>query len=189
MAKTQLIPIGSFELTTPRMLVTDPCYEPDTFGMGELNNCITGTWDAYIRLSDEGEWGKRVATIIVKARDTEGAPSMGNIRRNMRFLPSGFKELRGCIGVDSGQAGFFDAQNYQRNDSVDGVATTFPFDERWGDMSPWYKTCCDRTFSEEQAGVIPFGAVSSSGYGDGAYTCGYHENLDGKADMAFITFI
>jgi hypothetical protein len=31
--------------------------------------------------------------------------------------------------------------------------------------------CCDRTLHKDQAGVIPFGAVSSSGGGDGYYKC------------------
>ena len=31
--------------------------------------------------------------------------------------------------------------------------------------------CCDRTLNEIGAGVIPFGVVSSSGLGDGQYTC------------------
>lgn len=33
----------------------------------------------------------------------------------------------------------------------------------------WYNMCCDNTLSEKSAGVIPFGCVSSSGYGDGGY--------------------
>lgn len=31
--------------------------------------------------------------------------------------------------------------------------------------------CCDKTLSKTGAGIIPFGVVSSSGMGDGTYTC------------------
>ena len=40
-----------------------------------------------------------------------------------------------------------------------------------------------------QAGVMPYGAVSSSGFGDGGYVCYTHEGDTGEIDFAFIVFI
>ena len=48
---------------------------------------------------------------------------------------------------------------------------------------------CDITLSRMHAGVMPFGAVSSSGFGDGSYVCYTHEGDTGEIDFAFIVFI
>ena len=96
----------------------------------------------------------------------------------MRSLPS----LEVC--VDSGQAGFFDDAFYQ-NDTVfeELPAPGFAI----GDL--WYRHVCDITLSKMSAGVFPYGAVSSSGFGDGGYTCYTHADENGVIDFAFIVFI
>ena len=39
-----------------------------------------------------------------------------------------------------------------------------------GEENKWYGACCDITLdSEEKVGCIPYGVVSSSGWGDGGY--------------------
>ena len=43
--------------------------------------------------------------------------------------------------------------------------------------------------SRVSAGVIPYGAVSSSGYGDGGYAAVKHLAKDGQVDFMFIVFI
>ena len=88
------------------------------------------------------------------------------------------------VGVDSGQAGFFDDAFYQ-NDTVfeELPAPGFAI----GDL--WYRHVCDITLSKMSAGVLPYGAVSSSGFGDGGYTCYTHADENGVIDFAFIVFI
>lgn len=39
---------------------------------------------------------------------------------------------------------------------------------------PWYNANCD--ILSKMAGVIPYGTVSSSGFGDGSYYCYYIED-------------
>lgn len=56
-----------------------------------------------------------------------------------------------------------------------------------GDL--WYRHVCDITLSKMSAGVLPYGAVSSSGFGDGGYTCYTHADENGVIDFAFIVFI
>ena len=88
------------------------------------------------------------------------------------------------VGVDSGQAGFFDDAFYQ-NDTVfeELPAPGFAI----GDL--WYRHVCDITLCKMSAGVLPSGAVSSSGFGDGGYTCYTHADENGVIDFAFIVFI
>jgi len=63
------------------------------------------------------------------------------------------------VGVDSGKAGIFDSKHY-RDDNPLSNAT----------------------------GIVPYGCVSSSGYGDGSYVCYYHKNEDGEIDGIMIGF-
>ena len=92
------------------------------------------------------------------------------------------------VNVDSGQAGFFDLDFYQDDDAVDRSSIAHDF-SGWDRVTDFYKTCCDLTQSDQKAGTIPYGVVSSSGYGNGLYGCGYHTDEDRKVDMAFISFI
>ena len=57
----------------------------------------------------------------------------------------------------------------------------------YGDL--WYNHACDITLSEMSAGVMPYGVVSSSGFGDGSYVCYTHKGSDGEIDFAFVIFI
>jgi len=88
------------------------------------------------------------------------------------------------VGVDSGQAGFFDLASYtnavkDRSDtSQDGPA-----------FEKFYREICDQTLSDDQFGGVDFGAVSSSGYGDGRYPCYVRRNDRGEVIAAFIAFI
>ena len=50
-------------------------------------------------------------------------------------------------------------------------------------------TMRDITLSEMSAGVMPYGVVSSSGFGDGSYVCYTHKGSDGEIDFAFVIFI
>ena len=44
----------------------------------------------------------------------------------------------------------------------------------------WYEICCDKSLSNVGAGVIDYGVVSSSGYGDGGYSTYAVYNQDGR---------
>ena len=54
-----------------------------------------------------------------------------------------------------------------------------PCIEKWicsDNHEKWYDMCCSKTLDRETlGGVIPFGAVSSTGYGDGSYECTYQK--------------
>lgn len=156
---TDSIYLGEFEVTSGRLRVTDPCYNKDTWCSGVLN-VPNGTWVSHLMMSDEGGWGTRVAIILIVKKDSQGYEkdwSLTNID----------------VGVDSGQAGFFDDAKYPEDPHEDDA---------------FYDSVCNLTLGPNSGGVLPFGAVSSSGYGDGGYNC-YVSYVNGEIVAAKIVFI
>lgn len=168
--------LGSFEIVSGEILISDPCYKPGTWCQGKLVNVHNGPWWGAVLVSDEGTWGNRIAQLEAVWSGC-----------TLRSLSHGWRRESFEVGVDSGQAGIFDAAHYRDDRIVEGVARiskgSVCVDE------PWYSTCCDRTLSEKSAGVIPFGVVSSSGFGDGGYTCFSNRDAGGKVVGIRIVFI
>ena len=123
--------------------ITDPCYDKDTW-CRETVECVPGEYTGYVKISDEGRWGKRVASIAIYKDD------------KVKDLYS--MEYIGHIGVDAGLAGFFNDKPDFHNDKwmefleESGV---FKADGEY-DYSKNYYDC-------------GYGLFSSSGYGDGEY--------------------
>jgi len=151
--------LGKFNVTSGKLRVTDPCYDKGTWCSGTID-VPNGEWDAYLELSDEGSWGTRVASIqIIKDNSpTSAAWELTNID----------------VGVDSGQAGFFDESFYPDQPG----------------LTSFYNKVCKLTTGREQGGIIDgFGAVSSTGYGDGGYKCYVARNDANEIVSAKIVFI
>ena len=170
--------IGSFECVSGKFAVSDPCYDTDVWCRGELENIKRGKWSAEAGMVDDGKWGLRVALLSAQHEsydeDAEG---------DLAEYAAEFE-----VGVDSGQAGIFDAKHY-RDDAVFGDSKP---KFKAGDTGPgdvWYDHCCDKTIGGSRAGVIPYGAVSSSGYGDGGYGCVYYTDAEGLVVKVAVQFI
>lgn len=174
--------LGSFELAGPVMRVTDPCYSRDVWCSGTVPNCKVGTWESAILKIDEGDFGERVAVLAVRYAD--GGPRFTAINRAICNGTGAWDECPISVVVDSGQAGFFDELHYQ-DQSV--FADSPVAMHNYGDS--WYNHCCDVTLSRMGAGVIPYGVVSGSGYGDGCYYAVRHKAKDGQIDFLFLVFI
>ena len=123
--------------------ITDPCYDRNVW-CRMTTECEPGEYTGYVNISDEGEWGKRVASIaIYKDDNIKDFNSMENI---------------GQIGVDAGLAGFF-------NNKPD-----FPGDT-WMEFlmeSGTFKADGEYDYSRNYY-ECKYGLFSSSGYGDGGY--------------------
>jgi len=148
---------NTFEIQTGKVYVSDPCYEVGTWCQLHLEKVRTGTWQMDMEHDDH----EVVSALVCRHIDCR-YPLFG--------------ELAGEIGVDSGQAGVFDSQYYKSNKVAQGIELTSEdspiVDEdsdEYEDGGAWYNLCCDKTLGDECGGVIPFGALSSSGYGDGGY--------------------
>lgn len=161
--------LGTFVLTGTRLRVTDPCYTRDTWCKGVVNRALPGVWRASVKHVNTGDFGIRVSELVVQHETFTNVP------------PSAWHQMPFDIGVDSGQAGIFDEERYPTGDTGD-----------YGDLNTFYGRACERTGGSqvvEQAGVVAEGAVSSSGFGDGSYTCWTHLNADDQVDAVKIVFI
>lgn len=144
--------LDKIELYTGIVVVSDPCYKLNTCieGMGILKNVETGTWFPEILRPILGDWGKRVVELSLRHEDYPTLDGLDKIK-----LP--FE-----VWVDSGQAGIFDLLSYQNDSLVDRKS-----DSEY--HTAWYLECCDQTLSDELAGTLKGGVVSSTGFGDGVY--------------------
>jgi hypothetical protein len=172
--EVEVYEVGSFEVVSGTLRISDPCYDDLSWCSGELP-AVNGTWSAMYGEIDEASWGKRVAWLIAY---TGPVPSV-----NFGWFKTDID-----VGVDSGQAGIFDARYYRDDELAKGVELHEPDDAICED-EPWYSLCCDRTCNDNMAGIIPYGVVSRSGFGDGGYDCYAIEGPDKKVRAVKIVFI
>jgi len=140
--------LGTFEVEEGTLIVSDPCYNLGLWCQGEIQNTKLGTWNAYARHGKSHFGDNRVWELVI-------------IHQNYpESLTSKMTEDTDIdVGVDSGQAGFFDKNTFHGGE------------DSWGEDG-WYDLCCRTTLdTTKSAGVINGGCVSSSGYGDGGYSC------------------
>jgi len=144
------------------VMVSDPCYTPDTWCQTKLTNVLPGRYNVEVEKSDQGDWGTRVSGItILHESITDDGISLE------------WEDHSEC-GVDSGQCGIFCMTSY-RNDEMSESITTPDVNFNLGDYrkddggEKWYEKMCRFTLSEDQFGLYDTGVVSSSGIGDGLY--------------------
>lgn len=151
--------IEQFEVVSGKVQITDPGYDKTIWCAATIENVKNGKWNAYANQKDAGDgWGTRCTELMVWHSDYQ--QKVVSLMKALLVTEE--------IGVDSGQAGVFDSKFFKDDKSVEGVER-----QRNGEVicedEPFYSMCCDRTLSETGWGTIPYGAVSSSGYGDGGY--------------------
>ena len=150
--KNQTITLGS------EVYVSDPCYTTDVWCMSKLTNVLPGKYQASMPGTYES-WGERNTGIVVIHEDY--------VDKKKRWYH------HGSIGVDSGQAGIFDAASY-RNDEIAAGITSPEVGFSLGrgkieDGDIWYEKMCGFTLSDKAWGLYDQGIVSRSGMGDGSY--------------------
>lgn len=158
--------VGTFEITSGRLHVTDPCYEDYDTELAATLPAVNGEWNAHIMLVKS--MGTRVAKLHARADSySSGAPY------------SSYELLNQHIGVDSGQAGIYDYKKFVEN--VGG---------EYDEPDTFYGKVCKTTLDENFAGTIDgFGVTSRSGYGDGGYECYVKRNSNGEVYEVMIDFI
>lgn len=131
------------------VLVTDPCYDIGTWCTAQLDNVHPGTWVGHVIKSNEGNWGIRCAELVALHKDHLNDIIVWNKTSHQ-------------IGVDSGQAGFFDPIKFETHNMQSSCDFENP--------KTFYDKCGQATLSLKRFGVIEnCGIVTSSGYGDGVY--------------------
>ncbi len=153
-----------FLIESGEVVVSDPCYGIDTWCLIKLDNIQNGSWYATTTSEDCGGWGIRTMTLhayLVKPTIDDLFSRM-DYEDRLRNTDLQWELVEGSIGVDSGCAGIFDKAHFQD-----------PAYEDWtGEMG-------GVTFSEYGWGLVPYGVVSRSGYGDGMYNL-YKKTFEGK---------
>jgi hypothetical protein len=152
--------LGSFEVTGGAIRCTDPCYEAGIWCATEVM-AMNGIWHAGAIVDDIPGWGERVVKLYAECPD--GVADSGHVTDH--------------LAVDSGQFGFFDSIRYP-------LSATGEYD----DPHSFYGRCCQVTL-ENMAGVIDYGVVSSSGFGDGSYAVSCDLDSLGRAVRLEVTFL
>lgn len=163
------------EITSGAITISDPCYGLNTWCQAENIEFPNGRYYTDYVMSNDSEWGARIAEIEIYSTDLS-EQDKSNIS---------WTEINKEIGVDSGQAGIFDAEYYKKyHTDPNGENKDYVDDD-------WYDEVCNLTLDmdNDRAGIIDEkGFVSSSGYGDGGYTA-YIGKLNDKIVSAKVVFI
>jgi hypothetical protein len=146
------------------LIASDPCYSRGTHCAAFDIQIKPGSYNCYALTQNEGRWGERVAEIKILHKDSVNSGIASEILSKY------------VIGVDSGQAGFFDDSVYPH--LPEGADKHKHPEFNYNNEKGFYKQACNLT-NKEQFG-IGFGGkgfVSRSGFGDGGYSLWlYKEN-------------
>ncbi|KAH0792398.1 DUF4241 domain-containing protein [Histomonas meleagridis] len=174
----ELVFIGEFEILSGNIIATDPCFSlkdilKQEFFSGNymIQNAKKGKWLAYVVYKPYSGWGTichQLCAIHSSVKD-----EMASLKWTLKH----------GLDVESGQAGIFDIQYYEKNEIAAKIEEPLCPDR------PWYSVCCDLTLNTPYgAGVLLGGCVSSSGMGDGGYNC-YVSTEKGEIQGVDIVFI
>lgn len=152
--------LGTFEVDSGLLTVGDPGYTKACLRFHvPLVGTKTGTWCGTVLRAHVPGRGERCAALVA---------------HHESYLPSVDQPVwvpLGSLDVEYAVAGIFDSAHY-----YEGVLDADVIDEARVAEDPWYAACARRAhgrgaYDDRGAGVVPFGCVASSGFGDGVYTC------------------
>lgn len=144
---------GTFKCNTGVLRVADGCYNPNVWCIGWLTHVKTGEYLAFkIIEKEEG----RVSHIVIIHKSKYAAL----VEKKAKVLKLDCV-LNETIGVDAGMAGFMDAGHLTNEDKV-------------------YNKICDALGSEGDCFCDKSSAITTSGYGDGSYSCEYMTECENK---------
>lgn len=148
-----------------KVIVTDPCYNLDTWCNYIVSNVLPGEYKTSVKLTDGGDWGERVAELIATHIEYT------RVTLDWEFVSN-------QIGVDSGQCGIYDfTYRLKQGNTINN-------------NSLFYKRACKCTDKEERYGEQEdFGVTSCSGYGDGCYDLYIAKNQQKEVVAMKIVFI
>jgi hypothetical protein len=163
--------VGNFTVESGKLIVTDPAYQADEDELQIiLSNIKNGEWKAFISYTKE----EVVESLSVFYGEKK---------------PSGkWHVCEKLIAVDSAQAGIFDYKIFGRDDTIQYEVRNVHDIEIDADGLKYYVACSDVVASDAQGGVIPGGAVSMSGYGDGMYEVKVKYNIAKEVIGVMIDF-
>lgn len=173
--KNETIFLGTFQVTSGKLIISDPCY-----GYNEEN---TEDLQVLLKPAKLGDW-----SATVSSNEEEVVHQLvvfwGNTEPEGEWIP-----IDQLIAVDSAQAGIFDFTFYDNDEKIiDEVENVYDI-EMDDDVSKYYVACCDAVASEQQGDIVPGGAVAMSGYGDGLYQVYIKQDASGEVVSVMIDFL
>jgi hypothetical protein len=171
--------LGSFDIVSGEAAICDPSYDRMLVQQGGIAKKVSGL--------EKGKWHGQAVIYEVDAPGHLRCAELIAVHELFE-LPAEplWKSLHPDIGVDSGQAGIFDWRHFQSDALVKH--------HKWKAKMllpemPWYSMCGDVTLHEPYAGVVPYGVVSQSGWGDGGYPAYFITNEAGSIVALRLVFI
>lgn len=143
--------LGTIELNG-KVVVSDPCYTHGTWCATALQNVKPGTWYVESWEAYEDSWDGHMLVVRHESYKEHVFPK---------------KSLDAVLGIDSGQVGIYDMEEFRNDDVVEklkeaGVDT--PIGVLEDDV--WYSYACHLGYTPP-AKIVGNGVTSTSGYGDG----------------------
>jgi len=165
-------PLGIINVENETVFAIDPCYE---LCQGTELHVKNGNWFALVE-SGRTDWGVRTWGISIFHSSQFDSIADDNFYFNPKKYWKIVEQLSrvGITGVDSGQSGFFLSSKPCDNN------------EDFDNLEGWYGSVC-RVSSG--GAVVPHGAVSCSGFGDGCYDVSVLKNKLAQVVVARIEFI
>ena len=160
--------IGSIRLGNS-VMVSDPSYGVATWLNKEIDGVLSGDYNVYVTISNEGAWGERVKSLTVC---------------HSEYKPN--KTLRGMekacyhIGVDSGTCGIYDIDYFKSHHNEQTA------------NDDWYiRTVMNGFYEKREQSYITdgIGVHSCTGFGDGLYIAYVKRNKDGQIIQITIKYI
>ena len=162
--------LGEFNINSGKVIATDPCYEPGHWYNKELD-IKPGEYICHAVYGIVPGWGERVVELYINHSTTPKKRATTIIAH---------------CAVDSGQCGFFEAENYDKVHP-----THFVDDNEISDK--WYNEACNITLNTalHSCGIMPdeLGVVSESGLGDGYYNLYAGRNSKGEVTALRLRFV
>lgn len=190
-----------------KVMISDPCYGLGTWCQGIVENVLPGEYECNVGYTDEGDWSTRVADIQVIHKDF--------VNKFLKYYPEEFEvgvdsgqagiydyEYYKKYHTDRSEQEHVDNDWYDRACELTYVREKNPnyeefscdyedencFEKCDAYMKDWKRN--SRYLYKLDANPIDgLGFVSSSGYGDGGYTCWTAKNNEGKVVGIRVEFI
>lgn len=193
-----------------KVMVSDPCYGLNTWCQGIVENVLLGDYECKVGFSDEGDWGNRVADIEVIHKDYLDKFLDYSAEEFEVGVDSGQAgifdyEYYKKYHTDRNESEHVDDDWYDKVFTLTYVSEKNPNYERFNwdiDGEDYYETIkrhkeYEKDWNRSSLYLSHFdgntidglGFVSSSGYGDGGYTCWTAKNDEGKVIAIRVEYI
>lgn len=197
---------GTIRLNS-KVMVSDPCYGLNTWCQGIIEDVLPGTYDCFVEHSDERDWGTRVSAIEVRhayydeprdfyPEDFEVGVDSGQAGIfDYEYYKKYHSDAKERPHVNDGWYDKVCDKTITREKNPKYERFEFNLDASFADElkrhDEWERSEKYWPYLEKLDGntIDNLGFVSSSGYGDGGYTCWTARNNDGKVIAIRVEYI